>query len=112
MLTGGEAVGIFEMPSEICSQAYSPLDEVIKKVLSPKADLRYSTALAFSNAIADALNKVEQHQITHTSDDLPPKENGKTNILPGKPGLLQESRIFLLAFVVALFFLEEVFLGC
>jgi formylglycine-generating enzyme required for sulfatase activity len=132
MLTGGEAVGVFEMPSEICSHTYGPLDSVIKKVLSPKADLRYSTAMVFSNSIADALNKieqthdemgsgmtgstnedhktaqdsmVEQHHINHTSDKLPAKKVEKINTLPGKLGLLQESRIFLLAFVAALLLL-------
>lgn len=115
MLTGEKAVGAFEMPSSYLSNAYEPLDKVIRKVLYPNVDLRYSTAMAFSNAISDALNKIEQthegiesrvtgsskeeyktvehsaakqHRINHTRDALPEKEAGKTNALPGKRALV------------------------
>ena len=128
MLTGGEAAGVFEMPSEFFSDAYRPLDNVLKKVLSPKVDLRYSTALAFSNALASALtnvekdlekmepeetdvskegkrkekNSAEQHLIDTPSDESPEEKDEKIDILPGKLGLLQESRFFLIAFIAAL----------
>jgi len=118
MITGREAVGAFEMPSEIFSNAYEPLDKIIKKVLSPKADLRYSTAMAFSNAIADALNKLEQphdkpgiemagssneeHKI---GEESTVENDQKTKELPGKLEQLNESRFFLLIFVVTLLFL-------
>jgi formylglycine-generating enzyme required for sulfatase activity len=131
MLTGGEAAGAFEMPSEFFSDAYLPLDKVLKKVLSPKVDLRYSTALAFSNAISSALTKVEkdlermepekagvsrkdkrkekdhaeQQLIDHPDDTSPEKKEEKTNNLPEKLGLLHESRFFLIAFVAALLLL-------
>jgi formylglycine-generating enzyme required for sulfatase activity/serine/threonine protein kinase len=58
MLTGEKAVGAFTMPSEYLSDAYKPLDRVLKKVLSPNVDARHSSARELSADITSALAEV------------------------------------------------------
>jgi hypothetical protein len=60
MLTGTQAIGRFQLPSEIISPKYKPLDELIITALAPEPEQRYTDAQAMKAAFLQAIDKITE----------------------------------------------------
>jgi len=58
LLTGAQAIGRFQLPSELISDQYKPFDEIIIKALAPDPDQRYADAREMLHAFRQAVDAV------------------------------------------------------
>lgn len=60
MLTGGKAIGLFELASEVLGKQYDSLDRVLKKTLVKNVNRRFESVVELKNELLQALDSTER----------------------------------------------------